>query len=76
MNATYEILFEAGSGDGYWCIEEDSDGRICVTSNAETHRPIEPDQYLGWDAAEWRDDLERAGIPTDLIDRILQQAGF
>lgn len=72
----YTLLFESGEGDTYWTIEESPEGLLCITSNAETRRTIEPANYRGWDADEFRVSLEAEGMESDLIDRIFEQAGL
>ncbi len=72
----FTTLFETGEGDGRWSIEEDADGLLCVSSNAETRRVIAPDSYLGWNADQFRADLIRDGVSEDLADRVIEQAGL
>jgi hypothetical protein len=72
----FTIVFEAGAGDGYWKIEEDADGLLYVTSNAESRTPIDFDRHRGWDADELRAELHGAGVPEAIVGRYFDQAGL
>lgn len=72
----YTLLFESGEGDGYWTIEEDPEGLLCLTSNAETRRVIDFDRWRGLDIEQLRSDLVRDGVPAELIERMIEQGGY
>jgi hypothetical protein len=55
---TYEVIADHGTGESRSLLERRSDGALCLTTNAETHEPVTPQQFVGpgWDklnTAEW-----------------------
>ena len=63
----YRIVFDAGEGEAYWKPEEDADGNLYASSNAETQQIITPERHRGWDAEQLRSDLLAAG--TQVLSR-------
>ncbi len=80
MNVTnpdvYTMLFEMGKCDSYWCIEEGPDGLLYISSNAMTRKRITPGMYYAWKPDDLALGFKADGVPTDLIDRFLEQAGL
>lgn len=82
----WAMLFESdgdGRPDSYWCIEQDPEGFLCVTSNAETRVRIDADRHRGYrgedrsrTASELRSAFAGDGVPGEIIDRYMEQAGF
>lgn len=73
------MMFESdgdGRPDSYWCIEQDPDGFLCVTSNAVTRERVDASMYRGWDADQMRADFARKGVPAAVIDRFIEQVGL
>lgn len=44
---TYEVLFQSGHGDEKVVLERRDDGRIVLTTGAETRELVTPMQYIG-----------------------------
>ena len=57
-------------------IEEDPEGKLFLTTRNATREPVSPWTFAAWDGDVIRDDYGRRGVPADLIERVVHQAGL
>jgi hypothetical protein len=61
--------------DQRWLLEEDGEGRLYATSNAETRTLITSYRHAADDLSDIRRALLSYGVSEDVADRYIQQSG-